>query len=94
MRGSSFGRELGAAMFAEGVSFRELARRTGLAAGTLNQYVNERRRPPNDATVERIAAALGRPAEAFFEWRRRRAIEQLDAQPQLLETIYVRTRSR
>lgn len=84
-----FGDELSLQLFDAGISYRELSRRTGLAAGTISQLVNGHR-SPTDETLRAIAAALEQPVEVFFEWRRRRAHDQLERSEQLVEAIYAR----
>jgi transcriptional regulator with XRE-family HTH domain len=80
-------------MGAAGVSFRELSRRTGLAPAYLNQLANGRRQP-SDRALEKIAAALELQPDAFFEWRRRRALEELERRPDVVDRVYAASRAR
>jgi len=76
-------------MWSRGMSFRELSRRTGLAAPTLNQYVNGRRLPRAE-TIEVIARALECEPASFFEYRRAMVLERLADSPTVIETLYER----
>lgn len=77
-------------MHRRGLTFRELARRTGLAPATLNRYASGLRRPPSDERIAAIAAAVGEEPEVFFEWRRRRALERVASSPQMVEALWQR----
>lgn len=88
-RASSFGVELGRLLLEEGVTYRELSRRTGLAPPTLHRYATGARRP-DDATLELIARALGREPERLLEWRRRRVLERVGESEQLVDALFRR----
>lgn len=88
-RRTNFGVELGRLMLDQGVTYRELSRRTGLAPPTLHRYATGARRP-DDATLELIAAALELEPEAFLEWRRRRVLERVGESEQLVDVLWRR----
>ena len=64
-----------------GLSYRGLARETGLSAGYLNHLVQGNRPAPSDAVLERLATALGVTVDRFTEHRLRRVGERLAASP-------------
>lgn len=72
-----------------GVSYRRLAMLTGLAPGTLNEFANGKK-TPTTRSIETIAAALELPAESFLEWRRRKVVDRLSRDDQLVELLYSR----
>lgn len=88
-RATSFGGELGRLLAAQGVTYRELSLRTGLAHETLRRYALGLRRP-SDEVLELIAAALEVEPEQLLEYRRRRVDERLGEEPRLVDALYVR----
>jgi transcriptional regulator with XRE-family HTH domain len=67
----AYRRLIQAEMDARGWSVSELARRAGMHRQTLNKIVNDKRshigQMPDDATIERIAGALGIPAHRLSQ---------------------------
>jgi transcriptional regulator with XRE-family HTH domain len=83
-----FGSAVARLMHERGLSYRALARETGLSAGYLNHLVQGTRPTPSDEVVQRVADALGVPAEAFTEHRLRRVVERLGTRPDLVDRLY------
>ena len=77
-------------MAESGVTYRELASRTGLSAGYLNHLVHGNRPVPSTEVVETLAKALGVEAEHFREFRLRAITERLEAMPELIDRLYKR----
>ena len=73
-----------------GVTYRELAARTGLSAGYLNHLVHGNRPVPSNEVVQSLAKALGVEAEHFREYRLRVITERLEAMPELIDRLYKR----
>jgi transcriptional regulator with XRE-family HTH domain len=86
-----FGTAVARLMRERGLSYRALARATGLSAGYLNHLVQGTRPTPGDAVMERVADALGISAEHFSEHRVRRIAERLAARPELVDRVYRET---
>lgn len=86
-----FGAELTALRLERGLSLRALALLAGVSQGHLSNVSGGTRglgSPPTDELVERLAAALGvDPAEAFSDYRRRRAVEKY---PDAIDKLYRR----
>jgi len=77
-------------MLRRGVSFRELSRRTGIAPQSLQRYAAGRRLP-KDETIALVARALEQPGpQVFYEWRRRRVVEQLNKSAGVVDALYKR----
>jgi transcriptional regulator with XRE-family HTH domain len=73
-----------------GVTYRELATRTGLSAGYLNHLVHGNRPVPSNDVVKTLADALGVEPEHFREYRLRTITERLEAMPELIDRLYRR----
>jgi transcriptional regulator with XRE-family HTH domain len=85
-----FGATIEALMAEVGVTYRELAARTGLSAGYLNHLVHGNRPVPSNDVVQSLAGALGVEAEHFREFRLRVITERLEAMPELIDRLYRR----
>jgi len=73
-----------------GVTYRELAARTGLSAGYLNHLVHGNRPVPSNDVVRTLADALGVDAEHFREYRIRVITERLEEMPELVDRLFRR----
>jgi Helix-turn-helix. len=85
-----FGPTIEALMAEAGVTYRELAARTGLSAGYLNHLVHGNRPVPSSDVVRTLAEALGVDSEHFREFRLRSITERLEAMPELIDRLYRR----
>jgi transcriptional regulator with XRE-family HTH domain len=85
-----FGPTIEALMAESGVTYRELAGRTGLSAGYLNHLVHGNRPVPSDDVMETLARALGVEAEHFREYRLRVITDRLERMPDLIDKLYRR----
>jgi transcriptional regulator with XRE-family HTH domain len=85
-----FGPTIEALMTDAGVTYRELASRTGLSAGYLNHLVHGNRPVPSNDVVHTLAGGLGVEAEHFREYRIRVITERLEAMPDLVDRLYKR----
>jgi transcriptional regulator with XRE-family HTH domain len=85
-----FGATVEALMTEVGVTYRELAARTGLSAGYLNHLVHGNRPVPSNDVVSSLADALGVEPEHFREYRLRAITERLEAMPELIDRLYRR----
>ncbi|HJX48481.1 MAG TPA: helix-turn-helix transcriptional regulator [Gaiellaceae bacterium] len=85
-----FGPTIEALMAEAGVTYRELAARTGLSAGYLNHLVHGNRPVPSSDVVRTLAEALGVDGEHFREFRLRSITERLEAMPELIDRLYKR----
>ena len=83
-----FGPTIEALMAETGVTYRELAARTGLSAGYLNHLVHGNRPVPSNDVVKTLADALGVEPEHFREYRLRLITERLEAMPGLIDRLY------
>jgi transcriptional regulator with XRE-family HTH domain len=86
----AFGPTIEALMGEAGVTYRELASRTGLSAGYLNHLVHGNRPVPSNDVVKTLAEALGVEAEHFREYRIRVITERLEAMPELVDRLFRR----
>ena len=86
----AFGPTIEALMAEAGVTYRELAARTGLSAGYLNHLVHGNRPVPSNEVGERLAGALGVEPEHFREYRLRAITDRLEAMPDLVDRLYRR----
>jgi len=86
----AFGPTIEALMTEAGVTYRELAARTGLSAGYLNHLVHGNRPVPSNEVVRTLADALGVEAEHFREFRIRVITERLEAMPDLVDRLFRR----
>ena len=86
----SFGPTVERLMDEQGVTYRQLASRTGLSAGYLNHLVHGNRPVPSNDVVKTLAAALEVEPEHFREYRLRSITERLEAMPELIDRLYKR----
>jgi transcriptional regulator with XRE-family HTH domain len=87
-----FGPTIEALMAEAGVTYRELAARTGLSAGYLNHLVHGNRPVPSEDVVRTLADALGVEVEHFREHRIRVITQRLESMPELVDRLYKRFR--
>ena len=85
-----FGTTVETLMNEVGVTYRELASRTGLSAGYLNHLVHGNRPVPSNDVVKTLAQALEVEPEHFREYRLRAITERLEAMPDLIDRLYRR----
>ena len=85
-----FGETVETLMNDVGVTYRELATRTGLSAGYLNHLVHGNRPVPSNDVIKRLSEALGVEAEHFREYRLRVITERLEALPAEVDRLYRR----
>ena len=85
-----FGATVERLMGETGVTYRALARSTGLSAGYLNHLVHGNRPVPSNDVVEKLASALGVEPEHFREYRLRVITERLEAMPEMIDRLYRR----
>lgn len=83
-----FGETVQALMDELGVTYRQLAARTGLSAGYLNHLVHGNRPVPSNDVVATLAGALEVEPEHFREYRLRMITERLEAMPALIDRLY------
>ena len=88
-----FGETVQRLMDEQGVTYRQLAGRTGLSAGYLNHLVHGNRPVPSDDVMRVLANALGVEPEHFREYRLRVITEKLERMPDLIDRLYRRLRS-
>ena len=85
-----FGATVESLMNETGVTYRELAAKTGLSAGYLNHLVHGNRPVPSNDVVRTLAEALDVEPEHFREFRLRAITERLEAMPELIDRLYRR----
>lgn len=85
-----FGPTIEHLMVDAGVTYRELAARSGLSAGYLNHLVHGNRPVPSNDVVTTLAEALGVEPEHFREYRLRVITERLEQMPDLIDRLYKR----
>ena len=85
-----FGATVERLMDEEGVTYRQLAARTGLSAGYLNHLVHGNRPVPSNDVVQTLAGALEVEPEHFREFRLRSITERLEKMPELIDRLYKR----
>jgi transcriptional regulator with XRE-family HTH domain len=85
-----FGPTIETLMAESGVTYRELAARTGLSAGYLNHLVHGNRPVPSNDVVRTLAESLGVEPEHFREFRLRVITDRLEAMPELIDRLYKR----
>lgn len=83
-----FGETVQRLMDEHGVTYRQLATRTGLSAGYLNHLVHGNRPVPSNDVVATLAGALEVEPEHFREYRVRMITERLEAMPALIDRLY------
>ena len=86
----AFGPTVERLMEEQGVTYRQLASRTGLSAGYLNHLVHGNRPVPSNDVVTTLAGALEVEPEHFREYRLRSITERLEAMPELIDRLYKR----
>jgi transcriptional regulator with XRE-family HTH domain len=85
-----FGETVQRLMDEQGVTYRQLAARTGLSAGYLNHLVHGNRPVPSNDVVGTLADALEVEPAHFREYRLRMITERLEAMPDLIDRLYKR----
>ena len=83
-----FGETVQRLMDEQGVTYRQLASRTGLSAGYLNHLAHGNRPVPSNDVVATLAGALEVEPEHFREYRLRSITERLEAMPALIDRLY------
>jgi transcriptional regulator with XRE-family HTH domain len=73
---------------ARGLSYRQLAYKTGLSAGYLNHLANGTRAAPAEQVLRLIARALHVEPEFFLEHRQRRLTDLLERDVRLADALY------
>jgi transcriptional regulator with XRE-family HTH domain len=86
----AFGATVESLMNEVGVTYRELAARTGLSAGYLNHLVHGNRPVPSNEVVQTLAQALEVEPEHFREYRLRAITDRLERMPELIDRLYKR----
>jgi transcriptional regulator with XRE-family HTH domain len=84
----SFGPTVERLMDEQGVTYRQLASRTGLSAGYLNHLVHGNRPVPSNDVVKTLSGALEVEPEHFREFRLRSITERLEKMPQMIDRLY------
>jgi transcriptional regulator with XRE-family HTH domain len=77
-------------MAGSGITYRELAERTGLSAGYLNHIVRGRRPVPERELIAQIAKALGAEPDFFFDYRLVKVVAALEERPDLVNDLLAR----
>ncbi len=90
LEGLEFGAALARLMAERGLSYRQLASRTGLSGGYLNHLVHGNRPVPSNDVMKALAVALGVDAEHFREYRLRVITDRLEAMPEMIDRLYKR----
>ncbi len=88
LEGLEFGAALARLMAERGLSYRQLASRTGLSGGYLNHLVHGNRPVPANEVIANVAKALDVPPETFRDYRMRVVWEALRARPEMVERLY------
>ena len=83
-----FGETVQRLMDEQGVTYRQLAGRTGLSAGYLNHLVHGNRPVPSNDVVATLAGSLEVEPEHFREYRLRIITDRLEAMPELIDRLY------
>lgn len=83
-----FGETVQRLMDEQGVTYRQLAGRTGLSAGYLNHLVHGNRPVPSNDVVATLAGALEVEPEHFREYRLRMITDRLEAMPAMIDRLY------
>jgi transcriptional regulator with XRE-family HTH domain len=86
----AFGATVESLMNEVGVTYRDLAARTGLSAGYLNHLVHGNRPVPSNDVVRTLAEALEVEPEHFREYRLRAITDRLERMPELIDRLYRR----
>src|SRR3982074_2838340 len=85
-----FGATIESLMAETGVTYRELAARTGLSAGYLNHLVHGNRPVTSNDVVGALAEGRGVEPEHVREFRLRVITDRLEAMPELIDRLYKR----
>jgi transcriptional regulator with XRE-family HTH domain len=85
-----FGATVQRLMDEQGITYRQLAARTGLSAGYLNHLVHGNRPVPSNDVVKTLSTALEVEPEHFREYRLRAITERLEKMPELIDRLYKR----
>ncbi len=88
LEGLEFGPALARLMAERGLSYRQLAGRTGLSGGYLNHLVHGNRPVPANDVIANVAKALDVAPETFRDYRMRVVWEALRARPEMVERLY------
>ena len=83
-----FGETVQRLMDEQGITYRQLAAKTGLSAGYLNHLVHGNRPVPSNDVVETLAQSLDVESEHFREYRLRVITERLEAMPKVIDRLY------
>jgi transcriptional regulator with XRE-family HTH domain len=86
----AFGLTVESLMNEVGVTYRELAAKTGLSAGYLNHLVHGNRPVPSNDVIELLAGSLDVHPEFFREYRLRVITERLEGMPDMIDRLYRR----
>jgi len=85
-----FGRSVERLMNERGLTYRGLAKTSGLSAGYINHLVHGNRPVPSNEIIDRLAESLAVKPEHFREYRLRLITERLEASPELVDRLYRR----
>src|SRR5207253_1272094 len=85
-----FGEAIELLMGGLGITYRELADRTGLSAGYLNHIVHGSRPVPDRPLLAQIAKALGADPDFFLDCRLMKVVEALGDRPELVDELFAR----
>ncbi|MEA2468846.1 MAG: Cro/C1-type DNA-binding domain [Thermoleophilaceae bacterium] len=88
LEGLEFGAALARLMAERGLSYRQLASRTGLSGGYLNHLVHGNRPVPANDVIGNVARALDVAPETFRDYRMRVVWEALRSRPEMVERLY------
>src|SRR5262249_7269799 len=85
-----FGRSVERLMNERGLTYRGLAKTSGLSAGYINHLVHGNRPVPSNEVIDRLAESRSVKPEHFREYRLRLITERLEATPELVDRLYQR----
>ena len=85
-----FGRSVERLMNERGLTYRGLAKTSGLSAGYINHLVHGNRPVPSNEVIDRLAESLSVKPEHFREYRLRVITRKLEAMPDLIDRLYKR----
>ncbi|MDX6378565.1 MAG: Cro/C1-type DNA-binding domain [Gaiellaceae bacterium] len=88
LEGLEFGAALARLMAERGLSYRQLASRTGLSGGYLNHLVHGNRPVPANDVIANVAKALDVAPETFRDYRMRVVWDALRSRPEMVERLY------
>jgi transcriptional regulator with XRE-family HTH domain len=84
----AFGETVQRLMDEQGITYRQLATRTGLSAGYLNHLVHGNRPVPSNDIVKTLADSLEVEPEHFREYRLRVITEKLEEMPRVIDRLF------